>query len=169
MGGYPQVEMRIGGEWRMRDPQPVGNPYDGAEIGRRAHASAQDLDDAVEAARDGLVAWGRLGPRGRAEVMARAAVLLRERADAIARIVTLEQGKTVAEAKMEVLRAAANIEWDAHEGMRIYGRIVPAAPGCQNQIHRQPIGVVAAFSPWNYPIASPSRKLGAPLAAGCGC
>src|SRR5690606_29288125 len=80
---------------------------------------------------------------------------------------TLEQGKTLRESRLEILRAIEIIEWDANEGRRLYGRVIPAGPDLQHTVLRQPIGIVAAFSPWNFPISSPSRKVAGALAAGC--
>ena len=167
MKHYPEVKMLIDGDWRMSDPSPVINPFDETEVGVHAHATVTDLDEAVAAAKRGMRAWGDLGPAGREAVMTRAANLLRERAGEIAQTIALEQGKTLREARAEVLRAAAIIEWDGHEGRRIYGRIVPSTAAYHNAVYRQPIGIVAGFSPWNFPIASPSRKIGGALAAGC--
>jgi succinate-semialdehyde dehydrogenase / glutarate-semialdehyde dehydrogenase len=167
MNHYPEVKMLIDGDWRMSDPRPVLNPFDETEIGVHAHATNTDLEEAVAAAKRGMRVWGDLGPVGREAVMTRAANLLRERADEIARTITLEQGKTLREARAEVLRAAANIEWDGHEGRRLYGRIVPSTAAYHNAVYHQPVGIVAGFSPWNFPIASPSRKIGGALAAGC--
>ena len=167
MSHYPEAKILIDGDWRMPDPCSVINPFDETEVGAYARATVADLEEAVAAASRGIHAWGNLGPVGREEIMTRAANLLRERADEIARTITLEQGKTLREARAEVLRAAGNIEWDGHEGRRIYGRIVPSADAYHHAVYRQPIGIVAGFSPWNFPIASPSRKIGSALAAGC--
>src|SRR6201999_166592 len=93
--------------------------------------------------------------------------LLRERADAIARLLTQEQGKPLAEAKVEVLAGAGLIEWFADEGMRVYGRIVPSRNAAQQLVMKEPVGPVAAFTPWNFPINQVVRKLGAALATGC--
>lgn len=167
MNAYPETRMLIGGEWRSDDVRPVYNPFDEAEIGARPHANTTDLADAVSAAEDGLRAWGNLGPEGREAIMVAAARLLRERSADIARTISLEGGKPVAEATAETLRAADIIEWDGHEGRRLYGRIIPGPIGIHNAVYRQPIGVVAAFTPWNFPISSPSRKVGGALGAGC--
>ena len=80
---------------------------------------------------------------------------------------TLEQGKPIAQSRLEILRGCEIIEWDAQEGRRIYGRIIPSEPGMRHSVLRQPIGVVAAFSPWNFPMSSPARKVGGALSAGC--
>lgn len=165
---YPDVKMLVGGRWVMSDPRPVLDPCDGQVIGHRAHATTEHLDEAVDAAAAGMRAWWNLGPAGRESVMARAADLLRERVETIARIITLEEGKTLREARGEILRAASYIEWDGHEGRRLYGRIVPSTDDYNLSVHRRPVGLVAGFSPWNFPIGSPTRKVGGALAAGCG-
>lgn len=165
---YPDAKMLIGGKWVMSDPQPVYDPCDGTLIGQRAHATAADLDETVGAAKQGMREWWDLGPVGRESVMAKAADLLRERVEAIARIITLEEGKTLREARGEILRAASYIEWDGHEGRRLYGRIVPSTDDYNLSVYRRPVGLVAGFSPWNFPIGSPTRKIGGALAAGCG-
>ena len=92
---------------------------------------------------------------------------MRERVEEMAVAMTLEQGKPIAQSRLEILRACEIIEWDAQEGRRIYGRIIPSEPGMRHTVLRQPIGVVAAFSPWNFPISSPARKVGGALSAGC--
>ena len=165
---YPDVKMLVAGRWVMSDPQPVYDPCSGGMIGERAHATAAQLDEAVDAAKKGMRVWWDLGPAGREAVMVKAAALLRERVEEIAAIVTMEEGKTLAEARGEILRAASYIDWDAHEGRRLYGRIVPSTDDYQLAVHRRPIGLVAGFSPWNFPVGSPTRKIGGALAAGCG-
>lgn len=164
---YPNVEMYIDGAWRSGETVPVTNPFDGAVIGSRAHATTRDLEDAVSAAVKGQRAWGQFTPARRESILAEAAGLLRVRADEIAPRITLDEGKTLAEARAEVIRAAETLEWDAHESRRLYGRVIPAAPGLQVSTSRHPVGVVAAFTPWNFPISTPSRKFGGALAAGC--
>ena len=167
MAEYPQPKLLIDGEWRSRPGEPVINPADGSMLAEVPHATRDDLDDALAAAERGLDVWRRYSPGKRSDILRRAAVLLRERADSIAVAMTLEQGKPVAQAKAEVLGASNIIDWDAEEGRRTYGRIVPAEAGMRNTVMRQPIGVVAGFSPWNFPVASPNRKLAGALAAGC--
>jgi len=126
-----------------------------------------DMKDALSAAEDGNRAWRRMAPVKRAEIMRRAAQILRGRADEIATAITLEQGKPRAQARIEVLRACEIIEWDAEEGRRTYGRVIPSEPGIRHTVVREPIGLVAGFAPWNFPISSPMRKVAAALAAGC--
>jgi succinate-semialdehyde dehydrogenase / glutarate-semialdehyde dehydrogenase len=92
---------------------------------------------------------------------------MRGRVEDMAVAMTLEQGKPIAQSRLEILRGCEIIEWDAQEGRRIYGRIIPSEPGMRHSVLRQPIGVVAAFSPWNFPMSSPARKIGGALSSGC--
>ncbi len=167
MASYPELKLCIGGEWRSRPGAPVLNPFDDSVLGQVPHATRQDMDDALEAAAQGHRAWSRTAPGRRAEIMRRAAAILRDRAGDIAHSITLEQGKPVGQAKVEVMRACDMIEWDAEEGRRAYGRVIPAEPGMRHIVLREPIGVVAGFAPWNFPISSPMRKVAGALAAGC--
>jgi succinate-semialdehyde dehydrogenase / glutarate-semialdehyde dehydrogenase len=168
---YPNVQLFIDNQWR--DAQngkslPVVNPSSGKEIGRVAHASISDLDAALIAAQKGFEAWKVTSAIERSKIMRKAAGLIRERADAIANVMTLEQGKPLAEAKIEVMSAADIIEYFAEEGRRVYGRLVsPRAWNVQQQVLKEPVGVVAAFTPWNFPINQIVRKLSAALATGC--
>ncbi|CAN7650223.1 NAD-dependent succinate-semialdehyde dehydrogenase [Neorhizobium tomejilense] len=164
---YPEIRLYIGGEWKSAPGLPVLNPADESTIGTVPVATRQDLDDAIAAAHDGFRTWSRMAPAKRADIMFRAAALLRQRAGEIAVAMTIEQGKPVAESRGEVGRAAEALEWEAAEGRRTYGRVVPSEPGMRNLVLRQPIGAVAGFTPWNYPIAQPNRKVAAALAAGC--
>lgn len=168
MSSYPELALLIGGRW-VRSPSslPVVNPADNTVIGTVPVADPRDLDDAVAAADSGFQVWRRTPPVEREAVMMRAAALLRERVEYIATVMTLEQGKTLRESRLEILRAAGIIEWDAGEARRLYGRVIPAGPDLQHTVMRQPIGVVAAFSPWNFPINAPARKIAGALAAGC--
>ncbi len=168
MLSYPEVRLYIGGEWRRAaETMPVVNPADGAEIGRVPRAAAADLRDAVEAARRGFEAWRATAPAQRARIMLDAAALLRARVDEIAATMTLEQGKPIAQSRGEIHRACDIIEWDANEGRRLYGYQIPAEPGMTHTTFHEPIGVVAAFAPWNFPVSSPVRKVAGALAAGC--
>lgn len=103
----------------------------------------------------------------RADIILKATHLMRERFEEMAVAMTLEQGKPIAQSRLEIIRGCEIIEWDAQEGRRIYGRIIPSEPGMRHSVLRQPIGVVAAFSPWNFPMSSPARKVGGALSAGC--
>jgi len=168
---YPDTRLFIAGQWQdAADGRtlPVVNPATNQEIGRVAHAGIADLDRALAAAQKGFEVWRDMPAIERAKTMRRAAVLMRERADSIAAIMTQEQGKPRIEARMEALAAADIIEWFADEGMRVYGRIVPSRSLTVRQmVVKDPVGVVAAFTPWNFPINQVVRKLGAALAAGC--
>jgi succinate-semialdehyde dehydrogenase/glutarate-semialdehyde dehydrogenase len=165
---YPDVKLYIGGHWvRTADHLDVLNPADERIIGRTPVAGRAELDAAVSAAADGFKIWSRLSPRHRGEILLRAAALMRERIEEIAHSITLEQGKPVSEARLEVIRGCEFFEWDAAEGQRTYGRVIPSEPGIRYIVTRQPIGMVAAFSPWNFPMSQPSRKIAGALAAGC--
>jgi succinate-semialdehyde dehydrogenase/glutarate-semialdehyde dehydrogenase len=165
---YPDVKMLIGGQWRdSAQRQDVLNPATETPVGSVPLASAQDLQDALQAAKEGLRVWRGTSPVARGQVLTRAAELLRSRVDAIAHALVLEQGKVLAGARGEVTRGCTLLDWDAAEGRRLYGRIIPGDPHIRNSAVREPIGVVAAFSPWNAPFASPMRKIAGALAAGC--
>jgi len=168
---YPDVQLYIDGVWREAEGGrriPVVNPATEEEIGTVAHASLGDLDAALEAAERGFEAWRKVSAFERSKLMRKAADILRERADAIACLMTLEQGKPLAEARAETLAAADVIDWFAEEARRAYGRVVPArAPGVYQLVIKEPVGPVAAFTPWNFPINQVVRKLSAALAAGC--
>jgi succinate-semialdehyde dehydrogenase / glutarate-semialdehyde dehydrogenase len=167
---YPEVSLFIGGSWSRGAGEaiPVLNPATGDEIGVVAHAERSDLDRALEAAEEGFRTWRKVSAFERYKLMRKAADLLRSRADDIARIMTLEQGKPVVEAKGETLAAADIIDWFAEEGRRAYGRIIPPrAEGVYQLAIREPVGPVAAFTPWNFPINQAVRKASAALAAGC--
>lgn len=167
MNSYPEVRMRIGADWVHAPGQPVLNPATGLPIGAVPHATRAHLDQALAAAAAGFAVWKRTAPAARSQIMLRAAALVRERVEAIARDITLEQGKTLAQSRAEVLRGCDLIEWDATEARRLYGRVIPAEPGMRHTVVREPVGVVAAFTPWNFPLSSPARKVGGALAAGC--
>jgi succinate-semialdehyde dehydrogenase/glutarate-semialdehyde dehydrogenase len=168
MSAYPDLGLLIDGEWlRPADRLPVINPADETLLGRLPIAGPGEVEAAVAAAERGLAVWRRTAPAERAQVLLRAAALLRERVESVAFASTLEQGKPLAQSRLEVLRACDIIEWDAGEGRRLYGRLIPAEPGMRHMVLREPIGVVAAFSPWNFPVSSPARKVAGALAAGC--
>ena len=168
---YTDLALYIGGTWRNGDgrkSEDVINPATGKPLARLPHASADDLDEALDAAVKGFAVWRATSAYDRAKVLRKAANLVRERAENIAQIMTQEQGKVLAESRGEVLVTADIIEWFAEEGRRAYGRIVPGrAKGTRQLVVQEPIGVVAAFTPWNFPTLTPARKIGASLAAGC--
>ncbi len=171
MNEYPNVLLHIGGRWLPAESGrtiPVVNPATEEVIGTVAHADKTDLERAVAAAEAGYRTWRAIAPYERSKIMRKAAELMRQRADSIARIMTMEQGKILAEAKIETLTAADIIEWFAEEGRRAYGRMIPARlPGVYQMAIKEPVGPVAAFTPWNFPINQVVRKLSAALAAGC--
>ncbi|RGE18963.1 NAD-dependent succinate-semialdehyde dehydrogenase [Leucobacter sp. wl10] len=168
---YPELALLVGGEWRSaggRETLPVRNPATGEVIARLPAASVGDLDDALERAQRAADPWRATTAYDRYRMLRRAAELLRVRAPEIGRATTMEQGKPVAEATAEAVSAADIFDWFAEEGRRAYGRIVPSrVPGGRDLVLRQPVGPVAAFTPWNFPITIPARKLAAALAAGC--
>ncbi len=168
---YPNTQLLIDGQWQdAADGRtlPVHNPATGAEIGRVAHAGIADLDRALSAAQKGFETWRDVPALERQKILRRAAGLMRERADTIAALLTQEQGKPLVEARIETLAAADIIDWFADEGMRVYGRIVPSRNLTTRQmVLKDPVGPVAAFTPWNFPINQVVRKASAALATGC--
>lgn len=168
MPNYPKIKLFINGQWRERDGDiPIINPCNESTLGFLPQAVRQDLDDALESAEKGLRAWRQMAPARRQRIIEDASRRARENRDAIAHAMTLEQGKPIIQSRLEVDRGCDIIEWDATEGRRTYGRIIPTEPGMRFTVAREPIGVVAAFSPWNFPFSSPARKIGGALAAGC--
>ena len=165
---YPELGLFVGGEWRgATETLPVVNPSTEAEIGRLPIATTTDLDAALTAAEAGFAIWRQTPPRDRADLIRHAAALMRERQDEIAHSITLEHGKPFQQARLEVIRGAEFFEWDAGEATRTYGRVIPSAPGVKYVVHHQPIGPVAAFAPWNFPMSQPARKVAGALASGC--
>ena len=167
MSHYPKIELYIGGRWKGAEGSPIINPADESVIGEVPHATGRDLDEVLTAAEEGFQIWSNTSPAKRADIICRAAALVRERAGEMAHAMTLEQGKPLEQSRMECIRAAEILEWDAQEGRRTYGRIIPYDVDMRVSAVRQPIGVVAGFSPWNFPVTSPARKIGGALAAGC--
>jgi succinate-semialdehyde dehydrogenase/glutarate-semialdehyde dehydrogenase len=167
---YPALHMIIDGEKISaghRRTHMVVNPATGEPLGELPFADTADLDRALESARRGFRLWRDAPPVQRAAVLTGAARLLQERQEQIARIATLEEGKTLAESRMEVLMAAGLFNFYAGECQRVYGRLLARPAGMRSSVTYEPVGPVAAFAPWNFPIGNPGRKLGAPIAAGC--
>jgi succinate-semialdehyde dehydrogenase/glutarate-semialdehyde dehydrogenase len=168
---YPNTQLFIDGAWcaaASGRTLPVMNPATGKQIGTLAHAEKADLDRALEAASKGFAAWRKISAFERYKIMRKAANLMRERLDLVATLMTMEQGKTVAEAKAEILNGCDTIDWFAEEARRAYGRVIPArAEGVYQLVIKEPVGPVAAFTPWNFPINQIVRKLSGALAAGC--
>lgn len=171
MSTYPDVKLFIAGEWRDAkegNTMPIIDPATEEEIGRLAHATRPDLDAALESADRGFQLWRQTPAFERYKTMRRAADLLRERKDAIAWLMTREQGKPLVQSGMEIAAAADTIDWFAEEARRTYGQVIPArAAGVTQMTLKLPVGPVAAFTPWNFPINQIVRKLCAALATGC--
>ena len=169
---YPNTQLFINGQWQdAADGKSLAvfNPASGKEIGRVAQAGIPDLDAALAAAKKGFETWRDVPAIERNKIMRKAAALMRERAGDIAKLLTQEQGKPLVEAKGEAMAAADIIEWFADEGLRVYGRIVPSRfnLAARQMVLKDPVGPVAAFTPWNFPINQVVRKMAAALAAGC--
>lgn len=168
---YPDTQLMIAGQWQdAADGRtlPVLNPATGQEIGRVAQAGAADLERALAAAQAGFERWRETPAIERAKIMRRAAELMRERGEEIAALLTQEQGKPLAEARMELRAAPDTIDWFAEEGLRVYGRVVPARNLAVRQlVLKDPVGPVTAFTPWNFPVNQVVRKVAAALATGC--
>jgi len=167
---YPELRMIIDGESigvGRRRTQTIRNPATGAALGELPLADASDLDRALDAARRGFRLWRDAAPQQRATVLAGAARLLLERQETIARIATMEEGKTLTETRLEVAMCSGLFAFYAGECQRAYGRQLVRPSGMRSAVTYEPVGPVAAFAPWNFPIGNPGRKLGAPIAAGC--
>src|SRR6476469_4160315 len=168
---YSDLALYIDGKWMNgggRKGEDVINPATEKPLAHLPHASTADLDEALESAKKGFAAWRATSAYDRCKIMHKAADLMRERHDAISKIMVLEQGKPYPEARGEVIVSADIIDWYAEEGRRSYGRIVPGrGKGVRQLVVQEPIGVVAAFTPWNFPVLTPARKVGGALAAGC--
>lgn len=170
---YPPLRLFIDGTWigpedgRPRDHQPVHDPATGDLLGQLPHADAADIDRALAAAQRGYALWRATAPAARAKVLRGAADWLRAHGEAVARTATREQGKPLAEMRIEVQMAADTLEWYGEEGRRAYGRVLTRNRGTRSLVVQEPIGPVAAFAPWNFPLGNPARKIGAALGAGC--
>jgi succinate-semialdehyde dehydrogenase/glutarate-semialdehyde dehydrogenase len=169
--GYDtELKLFIDGEWigaEGRDTHRVVNPATGETLGELPLATAADLDRALETAERGFKIWRATPAAQKAAVLSGAARLLRERIEKIARIATMEEGKTLPEARGETMMAAGLFDFYAGETQRIYGRVLVRPTGTLSRVMKEPIGPVAAFCPWNFPIGNPGRKLGAAVGAGC--
>lgn len=168
---YAEICLLIDGEWisaKDRASSPVVNPATGEVIGQVPHATQADLQRAIESTERGFKVWRNTPAYERAKILRKASALLRERSESIAQKLTMEQGKPLFEARYELNSSADYFEWFAEEGRRVYGRLVPSRNiAAQQMVKKEPIGPVAAFAPWNFPAITPSRKIGAALAAGC--
>jgi succinate-semialdehyde dehydrogenase/glutarate-semialdehyde dehydrogenase len=173
MTSYDELYLYINGERLKggdRRTLPIVNPSTEQILGELPLASREDLDRALAAAESGFAAWRKVSAYERAKIMRRAGGILRERREHLAELMTLEQGKTLAESVNEIDNLPDILDWDAEEGRRTYGRIIPSRAGGQRQlVFKEPLGPVATFTPWNYPALIPIRKVSAVLAAGCSC
>jgi succinate-semialdehyde dehydrogenase/glutarate-semialdehyde dehydrogenase len=166
-----KTQMYIDGAWcdaQEGRTLPVINPADESVVAEVAYGGRADAGRAIEAAARAFPAWRAASVYDRAKVLKKTADLMRERADRIAKTLTSEQGKPLAEARMEVLHSADTFEWFAEEGKRAYGRIIPPANVAKRHYAiKHPVGVVGSITPWNFPAALPSRKIAPALAVGC--
>ena len=170
MSSYPELYMIIDGERVSaghRATHKVVNPATGETLGELPLADVADLDRALETAQRGFQIWRESSPQQRAAVLQGAARLMLERQEDLARVATLEEGKTLGEARIEVMMNVGLFNFYAGETQRIYGRQLVRPAGMRSTVMYEPVGPVAAFSPWNFPLGNPGRKLGAPIAAGC--
>ncbi|WP_432129710.1 NAD-dependent succinate-semialdehyde dehydrogenase [Streptomyces tendae] len=168
--GYPAVRMYIAGEWCQGGTgrtAPIVNPATEEVIGEVPLATTADLDRALDAATEGFRIWRGTPIAERTRILHAAADLIAERAADIGRVMTREQGKPLRESTGEARRTAETLRWHADDARRAYGRIIPSAPGTVLTVRREPIGPVAAFVPWNFPVGGPNRKISSALSAGC--
>ncbi len=168
---YPELLLYIDGRFHGlagRESQEVRDPATLKPLGRLPWATDEDIGRALDAAHAAFQSWRHVSPLERSDVLRRVAALVRERAPAIGRAITQDNGKPLADAVAEVLNAAEHVEWHAEEGRRIYGRVVPSRdPAVRQWVAREPAGVCAAFSPWNFPFGQAMKKAAAAIAAGC--
>ena len=165
-----KLGLYIDGSWRSgegRDHHMVINPATGDGLGELPMATAADLDEALAATARGFARWRKVDVNERAGILLKVAGLIRERAEDIAVLLTTEQGKPLAEARTEVLSCAAQFDYFAEEAKRSYGRVLVRPTGQRALVLKQPVGPVAAFSPWNFPVNLMCKKMAAALAAGC--
>ena len=171
MSQYENLSLFIDGKMTSGDSgagSDVLNPSTNAVLAKLPHAKRPELDKALAAASKGFKTWKQVNSFERAKILRKAADLMRARVEDIGRVLTLEQGKTFVESKIEILAGADITDWFADEGRRAYGRIIPArADGVRNLVIMEPVGPVAGFSPWNFPVTQAVRKIAAALAAGC--
>lgn len=168
---YESLAMYIDGQWCQGGDgksEDVLNPATEASLGSLPHASRADLDRALEAARKGFKLWRATNAYDRGRILKKTAEIIRQRQEQISKILTIEEGKVLAEARLEVGTTADIIEWMGEEGRRAYGRIIPGrAPNVRQMVIKEPVGPCAAFTPWNFPGITPARKIAGALGAGC--
>jgi succinate-semialdehyde dehydrogenase/glutarate-semialdehyde dehydrogenase len=167
---YEKLALYIDGTFieEGRKTEPVVNPATGEVLAQLPHATREDLDRALQAAQSAFEKWKKTSPLERSAILRKVGQLARERAESIGRNITLDQGKPLAEAVGEVMVCAEHAEWHAEECRRIYGRVIPPRRSDVRQfVLREPVGVCAAFTPWNFPFNQAIRKMVAALGAGC--
>src|SRR5690625_975406 len=168
---YEELALYINGEFLSGDghkTQDIINPANQKVLGKLPHATEQDLDNALAAAQTAFETWRHSSPMERSEILRKVGQLSRERAEDIGRNITLDQGKPLHESVGEVHSCADHTDWHAEECRRIYGRIIPPRdPNVRQMVIREPIGVCAAFTPWNFPYNQAIRKICAAIGAGC--
>jgi succinate-semialdehyde dehydrogenase/glutarate-semialdehyde dehydrogenase len=168
---YTKLELWIDGQWRQGSEgrtEPVLNPANESVLAELPHASEADLDEALAAADRAFGEWSRVNPYKRAALLHRVANLIRENQEHLAQVMTLEQGKPIAESRIEVAITADSHDWAAEECVRTYGRVVPSRfDGTRMLVEYEPVGPVLALSPWNFPALMPMRKIATAVAAGC--
>ena len=169
---YPDTHLFLNGEWKeatAKETLEIINPATEEVIGKVSHARKEDLDIALNAAENAFNSWKNVSAYERSKILRKAADIVRAKSDQIAALMTMEQGKPLIEAKMETMGAADSIDWYAEEGRRAYGRIIPsrAPQGVYQFVFKEPVGVVAAFTPWNFPLNQVVKKVAAAFAAGC--
>ncbi len=170
MSGYIDLKQYIDGDWigtEKRRTHRVVNPATGGSLGELPLADAADLDRALATTERAFRLWKQSTSEERARVLKGTAQLLRERVDHIARVATLEEGKPLRETRAETLAAANLFEFFGEECRRAYGKVLVRPTGTRSLVLKEPVGPVAAFAPWNFPVINPARKLAAPIAAGC--
>ena len=171
MTTYSDIKLFIDGSWRdgvEGKTLPIIDPATEEEIGRLSHATKSDLDIALEASQRGFETWRDTTSFDRYRVMRKAAQLVRERRGDLAWLMTKEQGKPLVQSKMEIAAAADVIDWFAEEARRLYGKVIPSRQTSITQMTlKLPVGPVAAFTPWNFPVNQVVRKLSAAIATGC--
>ena len=168
---YEKLALYIDGAFydaQGRKTSAVVNPANGDTLGELPHATREDLDRALSAAQRAFETWKKTSPLERSAILRKVGALARERAQAIGRNITLDQGKPLAESVGEVMVCAEHAEWHAEECRRIYGRVIPPRrPDVRQFVLREPVGVCAAFTPWNFPFNQAIRKMVAALGSGC--
>lgn len=168
---YTQLALFIDGTWieaAQRKTLEVIDPATEQVLGTLPIATRDDVDKAIAAAERTFAAWRGTSSLARSGILRQAATLMRQRQERIARVITYELGKPLAEAMGEVITAAEMFEWGAEEARRLYGRIIPGRnPDIRQMVMPEPVGPVAAFAGWNAPAITPSRKIAGALAAGC--